>query len=347
MPRPSLNIALTCALLACGLAAAATERVRGQGRALVLAGDEGAAEREALSQALRDATLQQGAVVNASSVLDATGSLAETTVVHSSKKMLSYELLSATVRDGTAEATIEAMFDDGVAGCTTHQLGGTVEVSVSISGQGTPMDAAGIRGSANYDPMLRQSIFNALDSAAAGTPYTFRKPLLDAYQQLTVPTRETRVPRGTLQVALSLQAQSAKARNKVSRQVLLSLKASFEDAFSHQIHQLTALQETLVIDPSGKIPPSRLPGMLAEEVQTALCVTPTLPLLREAEAFSVEAGSLHGLSAGALFEGKTPAGDQFFFTATTIEPGRSRLRPLGKLPAQPAIATVTLMSKGS
>lgn len=347
MPRPSLKIALTCALLVYGLAAPANERVRGHGRALVLAGDVGAAEREALSQALRDATLQQGAVVNASSVLDATGSLAETTVVHSSKQMLSYELISASVQDGTAEATIEALFDSGTAGCAKHQLGGTVEVSVSISGQGTPMDAAGIRGSANYEPVLRQSVFDALDRAAAGTPYTFRKPVANAYQQLTLPTREIRVPRGTLQVVLSLQAQAAKARNKVSRQVLLSLRASFEDAFSRQIHELTALQETLVIDPSGKIQPSRLPGLMADNVQAALCATPELPLQREADAFSVAAGSLHGLSTGALFEGKSPAGEQIFFTATAIEPGRSLLRPLGKLPGPLAIAKVTLMSKGT
>jgi len=347
MRQGLFKLALGYALLACALAAPATERVRGHGRALVLAGDVGAAEREALSQALRDASLQQGATVTAASVLDATGSLEETTVLHSSKQMLSYELVSASVQDGTAEATVEALFDDGVANCAMHQLGGTIEVSVSIGGQGTPMDAAGIRGSADYEPALRQAVFDALDKAAAGTPYAFRKPLPNAYQRLTVPTHELRVPRGTLQVAMSLQAQSTTVQRKAQRRVLLSLKARFEDTFSHEARELPALQETLTVDAQGRISRSRLPDLLADQLQAALCAMPALPLLREADAFSVEVGSLHGLSAGALFEGKSSAGDRFFFTATVIEPGRSRLRPLGKLPAQLAISQVTLMSKGS
>lgn len=338
---------IACCVLPLALNAQALERVRGEGRALVLEQDVGAAQRAALAEALRDASVKQGAVINASSVVTEQGGLEERTVVHSTQKMLNYEVISANVTDGVAETSIAAVFDEGTRACATHRLGGAIAVSVATGSKGIPLDAAGVRGTSAYEAMLERRVFDALNSSANGTPLVFRKPVTSAYQQLTVPARESRAPRGSLRVAVTLNAQSSTRRRAVERTLMLTTDATFEDGFSGETLQLPPIREALAIDAQGQMPAPRFPLLLAEQLQMTLCAPPRLSLERDGETFAIAAGSAHGLSAGALLEARTARGEQLFFTASKIEPLRAVLQPLGPTPARDSVTQVTLLSTGT
>jgi hypothetical protein len=338
---------LACCFWLLAVHAQALDRVRGEGRALVLEQDVAAAQRAALAEALRDASVKQGAVINASSVVTEQGGLEERTVVHSTQKMLNYEVISASVTDGVAETSIAAVFDQGTRACATHRLGGAIDVTVASSSKGIPLDAAGVRGTSAYEATLERRVFDALKSSANGTPFVFRKPVTSAYQQLTVPERESRAPRGSLRVAVTLNAQSSTRRREVARALIVTTDATFEDGFSGETQTLPPIREALAIDAQGQIAAPRFPVLLAEQLQMNLCMPPQLSLAREGEAFAIAAGSRHGLSAGALLEARTARGEQLFFTASKIEPLRAVLQPLGPTPAPGSVTQVTLVSTGT
>ena len=268
---------IACCLLPLASSVQAQERVRGEGRALVLEQDVAAAQRAALAEALRDASIKQGAVINASSVVTEQGGLEEQTVVHSTQKMLNYEVLNASVTDGVAETSIAAFFDQGTTACVTHRLGGAIDVTVASSSKGIPLDAAGVRGTSAYEAALQRRVFDALNSSASGTPFVFRKPVTSAYQQLTVPERESRAPRGSLRVAVTLNAQSSTHRREVARALIVTTDATFEDGFSGETpaaaHSRSARDRRARPDACATLPLTT--GRTT--ANDAVCATPSQP----------------------------------------------------------------------
>lgn len=368
MPTP----AVAALLIFVAVATPAVEQVQGEGRALVLDGNETQARREALAKALEDASLRAGATVEANSVLDLNGALHEQTLVRASHRMLAYEILQERLEDEVVTTRIAAMLasDEG-DDCRNFALGGRIEVDTASNYIGLPGEAHDIRAVSAYQDHFNDELIAAFNAAHWPATVEFTKLVPPGYEKLTRRATPAAPLRGVLKVSASIRPVRSSAGARQGQGFVSELSGDFQDGLSGARAALGSFEQRLPVDAASPAhpslrddalrawrtisttvgrrhyrpaPPAEVTGMaaLAQALAGALCAPVSIPLNRSAGALSVPVGAAHGIAAGSLFRAETAEG-VVFLRAERIDKANTQLSLIGANALPEGISAVELI----
>ncbi len=338
----------------------AVQQVQGEGRALVLDGDEAQARHEALATALEDAALRAGATVQASSVLDASGALHEQTLVRAEHHVLGYEVLEEHVDDALVTTRITALVGDQEnRACDGAALGGRIEVDAASRYVGLPGEARNIRTVSAFQDGFSRHVVATLNDAQWPAAVEFAIIAPQGYERLTRRATTAAPLRGVLNIVATIRAAPPADAERRGTRFIAALKAEFHDALSgartalgefdqvlpdgagadqratlsgDALQALKKVSSAVLRGPAAAAPPASTNGglpALARAMAALICAPAAIPLQRAGAAFSVAIGAAHGIDAGALFRAET-AGGTVYLRAARVAQGSTQLTVIGK-----------------